>query len=268
MSFDDSTIETRPRNYQRLGSILAIVSFVLAGGLLLWLERWAWRDAIDPHLALVHRVPVAAEVLSHRVEEVRTGPQGSVYPHVTYHYSVHGQEYESSVIRPPEFVNETGDDGAVRFDGPDRHQNAQALFDQYSTGQTVTAWVDPKNPSAAMLVQQRPSFLPFLWGLLPALFVPIFWVVIAGVLRALLLRPRGRWLATGWSVLTLANAFPVVRQFQELNSAAEPTLIGRLLDVGLGLASVAFVGSLLPRVFRSGMAIGLILCFRAPKRTP
>lgn len=100
MSFDDSTTETCPRDHWRLGNILAIVLFVLAGGLLLWLERWAWRDAIDPHLAMVDRVPVLAEVLSHRVEEVGTGPQGSVYPHVTYRYLVHGRDHESSVTQP------------------------------------------------------------------------------------------------------------------------------------------------------------------------
>lgn len=261
MSYDDSTTGTHRRDLRRLGNILAIVSFVLAGGLLLWLERWAWLDAMGPHIALVERVPVPAEVLSHRVDEVGTGPQGSVYPHVTYRYSVNGRDYESSVIRPPQFVNETGEGGTVRFDGPDRHQYVQALLDQYPIGQSVTAWIDSNHPSAAMLVQQRPSLLPFLWGLLPALFLPILWMFLAGVLKALMLRPRGRWLATGWSVLTLAGAAPVVWQFQKLSNAAELAVISRLFDVGIGLASVAFVASLLPQAFRSGISIGLILCF-------
>lgn len=244
----------------RFGNALAIVSFVLAGGLLVWLELWAWRDSIEPHIALVRRLPIAAEILNHSIEESGVGEQGSAYPHATYRYVVDGRDYQSSVIWPPQFVDESGESYAPQFDGPNRRQLAQALLDQFPIGQTVTAWVDSKDPTAAMLVQQRPSFAPFLWGVLPAIFVPVLWLLIASALKSAVSRPRGRWLATGWSVLTLVCAIPIVRQYKTLVDF-QSNVASRLLDVGIGLAIVVFISSLLPRFLRSGLAIGLIVSF-------
>lgn len=260
----EPTIQSRQRDYRGTGNVLAVLSFIVAGGVLLWLERWAWRDSIEPHIGLVKRIAVPAVVLSHRVEEQGAGPQGSVFPYVTYRYSVSGRDYESSIIRAREYVSEKGDEeeiGVARFDGPDRHQLARSLLNQFSVGRTVTAWVDPNDPSVAMLVQQLPSFLPFLWGLLPVLFIPLIWMMVVGVIRNVCQRPRGRWLAMGWSVLTLVSALPIVWQYRQLIGEGESTTLNRLLNVGLGIAVLSLVGSLLPRVVRSGLAIGSILSF-------
>lgn len=200
------TIWPGRRDHHTTGNVLAMLSFLLAGAILLGLERWAWRDSIEPHLGLVKRTAVPAVVLSHQVEEQGTGPQGSTFPQVTYRYFVSGTAYESSTIRSGEYLNEDGEIGACRFDGPDRHQLVQSLFDQFSVGSTVTAWVDLHNPNAAMLVPQQPSFQPFLWALMPALFVPILWVMVVGVLRIFFQRPRGRWLAM-WRVCSEAGNF-------------------------------------------------------------
>lgn len=255
------TIWSARPDHRTTGNVLAILSFVLAGGILLGLERWAWRDSIEPHLGLVKRTAVPAVVLSHQVEEQGTGPQGSTFPQVTYRYFVSGTAYESSTIRSGEYLNEDGEIGVCRFDGPDRHQLVQSLFDQFSVGSTVTAWVDLHNPNAAMLVPQQPSFQPFLWALMPALFVPILWVMVVGVLRIFFQRPRARWLAMGWSILTLASSIPMVWQYGQLMGENQAVALRRLLDVGLGIATLSLVGSLLPGAIRSGLAIGSIVSF-------
>src|SRR5262245_35444807 len=102
-----------------------------------------------------------------------------------------------------------------------------------------------------MLVRQELEVPPFLFGLLPALFVPIFWVFFDGVLRTLVGPPQGgRWVAFGWGLLTLASAGPVVWHFRQLAGATEHPLLMRALNVWLGLAVAGLLGSLLPGTLR------------------
>lgn len=249
------------RNHRVLADCLSILLFLIAGLLLFLLENCAEHYAIGPHIALGHRVPVSAEVIGHDLFEEGTGDQGSVLPQVRYRYSFGDHPFESSIIRSPGFVNEHGEEGSLRFDGPNRFFYVQEVFVRYPVGQQVTAWVDPHDPRGAMLVRQELSFLPFLWGVLPTLFIPIIWVVFNGFLRMILAQHHGRWLAMGWSMLTFSGGYPVVSAYQQMGGDVEPGIVLRFLNLGLYLPAIIFVGSLLPRPFRSGLAVGLILCF-------
>jgi hypothetical protein len=95
-------------------------------------------------------------------------------------------------------------------------------------------------------------------GLFAALVVPLFWAFFSGALHAVTGRPGGRWIALGWSVLTLASAAPLVWHYRQ---TAEPTFVLRLFEVGIGLSATIGVASLMPRPFRNAMGAGLIPAF-------
>lgn len=65
----------------------------------------------------------------------------------------------------------------------------------------------------------------------------------------------------GWSILTLASSIPMVWQYGQLMGENQSVALRRLLDVGLGIAMLSLVGSLLPGAIRSGLAIGSIVSF-------
>jgi hypothetical protein len=71
-------------------------------------------------------------------------------------------------------------------------------------------------------------------------------------------RPQGRWIALGWAILTLAGGLPLEWQYRQLAGETDSLVFLRLLDVGLALAGVTFVGSLLPLPFRAGLFIGFV----------
>ncbi|MCI0455681.1 MAG: DUF3592 domain-containing protein [Gemmataceae bacterium] len=244
-----------------VASALALLTFVLAIGVLFWLERWAWESALGPHLALVRRQPVPAVVLAHRLDEVGDGPHLVVYPRAVYRYRVESKDFESAVIRPRHFIGEDGSCGEVRFAGPERQEQAQNYLARFPMGQEVTAWVDRADPREAMLVRQKVEPAHFLWTLLPAVVVPFLWLFLVGILRATAGRPGAGWVACGWGLLSLASLGPAYWQYRQLLGETESPLPLRALAVGAGVVAAALWGSLLPRTFRSALAGGLILSF-------
>jgi hypothetical protein len=247
-----------------VGSTLAFLLFFAAACTLYWLARWAWKSSIVPHTMLVRSVPVEAVIQRHDFDDSGTAANGRVYPRVYFKYELFGGSFEGNLIRHPQYVRinaEEGSIGEVFFDGPERMARANELLKQYPIGQKTTAWVNPEYPNDAMLVRQELDISPFLWGLAPACIIPALWVFFASVIKAILGRPRGRWLAFGWGLLTLAAASPVVWQYRQLADSVEAAVILRGFYVGLWLAGIALLGSMLPAYCRAGLAIGLILSF-------
>ncbi len=251
---------------------LEILSFGLAAALLAVLVQWVWRDTIAPHVKLFRRDPVEAVVYGFRIDEVRAGSRDYSFPRVLYRYEIDGEPFESAVVRhpnwvppPSDFPGEAGGDetdaGEVRFYGPERQQRAQEFLKQYHVGQKLTAWVKPAEPGDAMLVRQEFFDWPFESGLIPGLFVPFAWMFFCGSLDTIIGRPPGRWIACGWAVLSLASFAPVCWQYRQLLGPPGWNQFTRLQDVGLGLAGTILVACLLPRPFRNGMSVGLLLSF-------
>ncbi len=58
--------------------------------------------------------------------------------------------------------------------------------------------------------RQAVNLSAYVLGLAAALFVPLVWMFFASVLNVLAGRPRGRWVALGWGLLTLGSAGPLV----------------------------------------------------------
>lgn len=112
--------------------------------------------------------------------------------------------------------------------------------------------VDPRD-----LLPASQDIAPAMLALLPVVFLPVLWVFLVGVLKTLLGRPEGRWVAFGWGLLTLVGAVPVAWQLRQL--ADEPTLLMRTIDVWVALAATALLGSFLPAAFRTGLLGGLIV---------
>lgn len=264
MKLRGPTVSPTQMRWQRVASVVALGSFFLAGAILYSLDRLVWRSFVVPHAALVNCVPIEGVVLGQRVEDVGAGVNACAFPRAIYQYEVDGRTFENSVIRHPDYTRtnaEEGNVGEVRFYGTDRHQRAETVLRQYPPGEKVTVWVNPAQPGEAMLIRQELDISPFILGLVPGIFAPFFWMFLVLALHTFVGSPEARWGALGWGLLSLASLAPLFCKYQQLLGAAGPDHFARLQNVGLGLAAVIVVASLTTRAFRSGMAVGLILCF-------
>lgn len=132
-----------------LGLVLAVAGVVFVG--MLWT---AWQRAEE-----TRRWPQAqAQVLSSQVipfQATFSSPQKYRIV-VRYRYEVAGQTYVSERIR--------------RTNGPKGNRDdAEALREQYTPGQTVTCYVRPEDPAFAILKHDTRAALYTLW--FPMLFV-------------------------------------------------------------------------------------------------
>lgn len=244
-------------------SRIAWMTWVLAGTTLVCLELVVWKTFITPHANLVRCHAMEAIVTETRLEEVGEGQTSTVFPRVTYQFMVDGVPMESSVLRHPRSVqSESGEGqlGEIRFQGPQRRQWAAEYLAKYRVGQEVTAWVTHTRPAEAMLLRQELDIQPFLMGLVPAIFVPFFWMFFGHLLLALTGRPAARWIGCGWAALTFASLYPLSTQYQHLLGPGQSSLFIRFQEVGLHLALVVFCISFLPTTFRSALGIALTLC--------
>lgn len=85
--------------------------------------------------------PVDGEIIETNLTHSRDGAD----PHISYRYTVEGTQYTSSNICPGQ-----GDHGC--------HGDARTVVDRYESGQQVTVYVDPDDPSDAYLLHgKRPT---------------------------------------------------------------------------------------------------------------
>jgi hypothetical protein len=139
--------------------VSAVVGFAAFGGITAWL----WTEARGQR----QYVRVDATVLhSGVVESTRMGSSpGSrsvmhFEPKVRYRYEVAGQAYEGSTI------------GSMSWSTSNRAA-AQRSIEPYPRGASVSAWVDPREPSRALL---EPGVSPWLLGCFAA--GAVLWLVI------------------------------------------------------------------------------------------
>ena len=101
---------------------------------------------------------VPCTMLESRVEE-HPGDDGSTYSvEVRYRYEVEGREY-------------TGDRYRFLGGSSSGHSGKQAVVDRLSPGTVTTCYVDPADPTKAVL--HRGFQAEYLFGLIPGLFVAI-----------------------------------------------------------------------------------------------
>jgi hypothetical protein len=241
-------------------STVSILAFLVAAAGIIAVNSWAWTGFLSRHINLVQRIPVEAVVLTHRLDEQETGGR-LIFPRVRYRYEFKGQAFESGVIRHRDFTSENEVGGELHFGGSEGHRLGQQWLSRYPIGQKVQAWIDPDRPTDAMLIRQEISFLPFLLPFHAGLMVPVLWVFVAGVLATWTGCPNGRVVAFCWAALTLASIGPLFLLYQHYADPLQSASLIRLQNAGLGLAGTVLIASLLPRIFRAGLAIGLILSF-------
>ena len=118
--------------------------------------------AFSQHRKIVTGQPVPAVVLSAEVER-RTSRDSDGHTSVTYapviryRYDVDGVSHTCDDVHP------------ISISTSDRGW-AQSIVDQYSTGQNVEAYINPKKPGKAFLIRKY-SFFPYLFILFPMIFV-------------------------------------------------------------------------------------------------
>lgn len=154
---------------QRLGGLLFLAMFTLVPGLFI---------AIGVSIILAERaelaraVPVPAQVVSTDAEGDTTGPASSSgspggapsiaatgRQHVRYIYTYAGNDYEGTAVYATE----------VRLVGMPR---SAEVMSRYPPGSSVTAWVNPEDPSRAFLERDVDVF-GYLFAMLPMIFLTI-----------------------------------------------------------------------------------------------
>ena len=101
---------------------------------------------------------VEATVLESRVDSVRGSDSTTYRPEIVYRYEVDGEPFESNVY----------DAHGAGFSNSDRSRAFEAVKAN-PAGATVTAYVDPADPSRAMLDREWSGGLMWLLVLLPAM---------------------------------------------------------------------------------------------------
>src|SRR5262245_29519383 len=72
---------------------------------------------------------------------------------------------------------------------------------------------------------------PYLIGGFVIAFIAIFWVLLAALLKTLMGRPNGRWVAMGWASLTLVGIYPLLGHYRHYSEPGEATLNARILNL-------------------------------------
>ncbi len=133
----------------------------------------------------VSLVPVQAVVESTDVKTRRhKGKHNTSYsylPVIRYHYKVKGKEYVSDQYTPiPYSVSD--------------YSQAKLIINNFKVGQTITAYINPKNPKEACLVKEY-YFTPYFFALLGVLiFVIGSLTIFLGIRR---IRPA-KYMGNGW----------------------------------------------------------------------
>lgn len=102
----------------------------------------------------------------------RTEGTDSYEPVVSYTYSFEGQQYSAESVYP-------GAEKQFSF-----RDEAREVTDQYSSGQTVTVYVNEEDPSRAFLINETSTFKPLfamgIGGLFALIGALLSWGVITG----------------------------------------------------------------------------------------
>jgi hypothetical protein len=107
--------------------------------------------------------PVTASVLSTDIKVVRGNKGSSYMPVVQYQYQVAGVAYSSSRVLP--------------IDISASHDWAERMITRFQAGETVTAYVNPRDPAKAFLVR-KVSLLPLIFVAFPIAMVALLaWIV-------------------------------------------------------------------------------------------
>lgn len=155
----------------RLGGLLFLAMFTLVPGLFLAIGL---SMILAERAVLARAVPVTAQVVAAQVESTTsTSSSGSAHggqrtttiflPRVRYLYTYDGKDFEGTAV----YATEVGQGDMLR---------AAEVVSRYPPGTTVTAWVDPDDPSRAFLERDVEAF-----GYIFAMFPMIFLTIAAGV---------------------------------------------------------------------------------------
>lgn len=138
---------------RRLGLFVILFAsvFVTVGCYLAWSQQHK----------LATWVPVSAVVESkyvtaHRSRSSNGGSSVSYKPHVSYRYTVGGQEHRCDQVTPTDLSSS--------------ESWARGLTGRFRIGERVTVFHDPEDPGAAFLVREA-TFLPYFFVLFPMIFV-------------------------------------------------------------------------------------------------
>lgn len=117
----------------------------------------AWVGGVEVQ-RLMTWAPVQATIVASDVQAVQGGSRSGVgyRPVVIYNYAVSGRQYQAT--------------GVTVITLSSSWKWAQSVSHQFRPGATVTAYINPSNPSAGFIVR-RFSLVP-VWLLLPGLY---FW---------------------------------------------------------------------------------------------
>lgn len=127
---------------------LRIVRAVLtAAGVSTW-QAWRTRDFVTVPGAIVSR---GVSSTNQRSTSTRTAGQRSQFLHLLYRYEVNGQAYEGNRIQAGTFGMASGD-------------SLKKFGDRFPEGQQVPVYVDPGDPTNAVLVPGLSSVAKMLYA--------------------------------------------------------------------------------------------------------
>ncbi len=152
----------------RLGGLIFLAMFTLVPGLFLAIGL---SMILAERAVLSRAVPVPAQVVAAEVEATTTrsassGSRGSTthatmvfLPRVRYLYTYDGKDYEGTAV----YATEVGQGDAIR---------AVEVVSRYPPGMSVTAWVDPQDPSRAFL-ERDVDVLGYIFAMFPMIILTI-----------------------------------------------------------------------------------------------
>src|SRR5262249_49688046 len=143
--------------------------------------------------------------------EIRTLPKGQYVFLVKYQYALKGREYVS-------------DKFTVEYQGDSDYTKAQRLLQKYPAGSRVTCYVNPKNPSEAVLERSN------LWMAFGLLFPLPFIAIGAGGIYLL------------WAGARRPDSVSAAKPIsQPINLADRPGCVALFFSIFLIAGTVAFV---------------------------
>jgi hypothetical protein len=135
----------------RLVLTVAFLAVLTAAGVSTW-QGWRTRDFRQVSGAIVSRGVSSTNQRSSSSARKSSRSQRSQFLHLLYSYEVDGQSYESNRIQAGTFGMASGD-------------SLKKFGDRFAEGQQVPVYVDPKDPTNAVLVPGLSSVAKFLYAI-------------------------------------------------------------------------------------------------------